>query len=84
VFLGIEIDTVALPADKLTLMGTELDACTGRRACRRRKLESLVGVLQSIRPGRTFVRWMIDLLKGPRRPHRFIRLNQQFRTDLYW
>jgi hypothetical protein len=92
VFLGIEIDTVAgrmtLPADKLTLMRTELDAWTGRRACRRRELESLVGVLQSaakvIRPGRTFVRRMIDLLKGPRRPHHFIRLNQQFRVDLYW
>ena len=92
VFLGIEVDSVtgrlSLPADKLARLRSELQSWVSRRACRRRELESLVGVLQNaakvIRPGRTFVRRMIDLLKGPRRPHYFIRLNQQFRADLYW
>ena len=92
VFLGIDIDTVAgrlsLPADKLLRLRTEVDSWLGRKVCRRRDLESLVGVLQHaakmVPPGRTFVRQMIDLLKGPRRPHYFIRLNQQFRADLYW
>ena len=92
VFLGIEVDSVtgrlSLPADKLARLRSELQCWVSRRACRRHELESLVGVLQNaakvIRPGRTFVRRMIDLLKGPRRPHYFIRLNQQFRADLYW
>ena len=91
VFLGIDIDTVAgrlsLPADKLLRLRTEVDSWLGRKVCRRRDLESLVGVLQHaakvVPPGRTFVRQMIDLLKGPRRPHYFIRLNQQFRAVLY-
>ena len=92
VFLGIVIDTVAgclsLPADKLTRLRQEVDSWLVRKACQKRELESLVGVLQHaakvIRPGRTFVRRMIELLKGPRRPHHFIRLNQQFRADLHW
>ena len=89
---GGGVDTVAgrlsLPADKLLRLCTEVDSWLGRKVCRRRDLESLVGVLQHaakvVPPGRTSVRQMIDLLKGPRRPHYFIRLNQQFRADLYW
>ena len=91
-FLGIQIDTVrgllTLPEDKLAQLRGDIDRWSGKRSCRRRELESLVGVLQHaakvIRPGRTFVRRMIDLLKGPRRPQHFIRLNLQFRADLEW
>ena len=64
VFLGIDIDTVAgrlsLPADKLVRLRTEIDSWLGRKACQRRDLESLVGVLQHaaqvVPLGRTFVR----------------------------
>lgn len=92
VFLGIEIDTrrgrLALPEEKLSRLRREVDNWLGRRACRKRELESLVGILQHaatvIPPGRTFVRRMIELMKGPRRPHHYIRLNQQFRADLHW
>ena len=92
VFLGINIDTVAgclsLPADMLLRLRTEVDSWLGRKVCRRRDLQLLLGVLQHaakvVPLGRTFLRQMIDLLKGPRRPHYFIRLNQQFRVDLYW
>ena len=89
---GVEIDTVAgclsLPADKLLHLQQEVDSWLSRKVCQRRELESLVDVLQHaakvIPPGRTFVRRLIELLKGPRRPHYFIRLNQQFRADLRW
>ena len=91
-FLGIQIDTVSgrlsLPAEKLSRLRQEIDSWMRRRACRKRELESLLGVLQHaatvIPPGRTFVRRIIDLLRGPRRPHHFIRLNHQFRADFHW
>ena len=91
-FLGIEIDTVkgrlALPAEKLSQLWGELERWRSRRACCRRELEALSGIQQHaaqvIRPGRMLVRQMIDLLKGPRRPRHFLRLNHQFRADLYW
>ena len=91
-FLGIDIDTVAghlyLPADKLTNLRQMVDHWSHRRSCQRRELESLVGTLQHaakvIRPGRTFMRRMIDLLKGRRSPHHYIRLNKEFRADLAW
>ena len=91
-FLGIGIDTregrLYLPSDKLTRLRQEVERWLPRKACRRHELESLIGVLQHaakvVRPGRSFVRGMIDLLRGPRRPHHYIRLNQQFRVDLCW
>lgn len=52
----------------------------------RRELESLFGFLQHacrvIRPGRSFLRRMIDLLRV--RPHHHVRLNVEFRADLWW
>ena len=91
-FLGIEIDTVArrlrLPAEKLRQLRQDINEWWGRKSCKKRELESLVGTLQYaakvIRPGRSFVRQMIDLLKGPRRPFHHVRLNQQFQADLLW
>ena len=70
VFLGIGIDTVkgllTLPGDKLAQLQEELSKWDGKCLCRRRELESLVGILQHaakvIRPGHTFVWCMIDLL----------------------
>ena len=62
-----------------------------RRACSRRELESLVGLLNHackvVRPGCSFLRRMLDLLHStgnrPRRSH-MIRLNTGFRADLAW
>ena len=93
-FLGIEIDTRAgllrLPAEKLTRLQRQLRTWAPRKVCRRRQLESLIGVLQHagrvVRPGRTFTRRMIDLLsiRGAQSSHHHIRLNQQFQADLQW
>ena len=94
-FLGIEVDTIAgqlrLLADKLDRLQSLLLEWGDRKACQRRELESLVGILNRackvVRSGRTFLRRMLYLLHGvlmhPLRPHP-IRLNRAFRSDLAW
>ena len=97
VFLGIEVDTVAgelrLPVEKLHRLKTMLREWNDRKACTRRELESLVGSLNHackvVRPGRSFLRRMLDLLHRAnlgmaQRPHHHIRLNREFRSDLRW
>lgn len=94
-FLGIEIDTTAgelrLPTDKMERLESLLKEWGDRKACSRRELESLVGLLNHackvVRPGRSFLRRMLDLLHStgnrPGRGH-IIRLNTGFRADLAW
>ena len=71
-FLGIEVDTVAatlrLPQDKLLrLQQLTVEWCS-QKACRKRELESLIGVLQYackvIRPGRSFLRRLLSSIKS--------------------
>ena len=93
-FLGIEMDTeegvLRLPAEKLVRVRDALARWSTRRTCRRRELEYLVGTLQHacrvVKPGRAFLRRMIDLLRipGATKGHHHIRLNCQFRADLQW
>lgn len=93
-FLGIEIDTEAgelrLPMDKMERLVSLLAKFGDRRACSRRELESLVGLLNHackvVRPGRSFLRRMIHLHSSVNRPrqHHIIRLNTGFRADLAW
>ena len=96
-FLGIEIDTVSghlrLPVDKLDRLRTLLGEWKDRKVCTRRELESLIGSLNHackvVKPGRSFLRRMIDLLHRAGigttpRPHHHIRLNREFRSDLQW
>lgn len=92
-FLGIEIDTLAmelrLPAEKLRelklLVGEWLES---RRSRTRDELESLIGKLNHackvVRPGKTFMRRMFELLTGTRRAHHHIRLRPPLRSDLQW
>ena len=87
--LGIELDSstlqARLPPQKreriIALLGTR----AGRRFCRRRELESLIGHLHhacKVAPqGRTFLRRMINLLCAFRRDDHSIRLNQEFQRD---
>ena len=93
-FLGIELDTVKLelrlPAEKLA----RLQATIGRWACKKsrqkKELESLVGLLHDasivVRPGRTFLRRLLDLLKSLRHKHNavYARLNLDTRSDILW
>ena len=94
-FLGILIDTVKgelrLPQDKLQRLVDLLREWAGRRACTRKELESLIGLLNHackvVRSGRSFLRRMIDLLHAVHHPPNSkipIRLNAGFRADLAW
>ena len=93
-FLGIEIDTVEgtlrLPKEKLDHLMELVVDWHGRKACTRKELESLIGLLQHackvVRPGRSFLRRMIQLLSGQaaRKPQRHVRLNGEFKADVAW
>ena len=94
-FLGIEIDSVmgqlCLPADKLSRLQAVVQGRGDRKACSRKELESLIGLLNHtckvVRSGRSFLRRMVDLLHATHRPTHTntpIRLNTGFRSDLAW
>ena len=91
-FLGIIIDTqhqeLRLPSEKLERILATLTECERRKSCTLRELESLIGTLQHactvIRPGRTFLRNAIPLLKMATKQHHHIRLSVEIRSDLAW
>ena len=91
-FLGIEIDTQAmelrLPAEKLARVRQTASEWLGRKAARRRELESLVGILQHaskvVRPGRRFVRRLIQVMSLVKGRDHFVRLGVDVRSDLRW
>ena len=90
--LGIELDSIRLqarlPTDKRERIVTLLKSWSGKRFCRRRELESLIGHLYhacKITPqGRTFLRRIINLLCTFRCDDHPIHLNQEFHLDLTW
>ena len=92
VFLGFELDTdamvVRLPEEKLRRILGMVQAWRGKKACRKRDLESLLGHFQHaatvIRPGRTFVHRLIELLSAFQNRDHWIRLNDVTRSDLCW
>ena len=89
---GIELDTVSwelrLPHEKLRRTQTLVAAWRKKKACTKRELMSLIGVLQHacrvVRSGRSFLRRMINLSTVVKEPHHHIRLNLGFRSDLEW
>ena len=91
-FLGFLIDSVAmeirLPEEKLSRLKQMIQVWRPRKSCTKRELLSLIGNLQHassvVKPGRTFLRRMIDLSK--RRVHLdgHLQLNTEFRADLSW
>ena len=91
-FLGITIDTQAgqlsLPDEKLERLRFLLVSWGDHKVCTKKELESLVGILNHackvIRPGRSFLRRMFDLLKQHGKAYHKIRLNREFRSDLQW
>ena len=91
-FLGIEIDTKAmeirLPQDKLAQLQQVLALWRGKKACLKRDLLSIIGSLSHackvVRPGRAFIRRLIDLSKTAKHPHHHVRLNLEARSDIEW
>ena len=91
-FTGVELDSVAmelrLPLEKLARLKSTLGGWRGRKACRKRELLSLIGVLahacKVVRSGRPFLRRLIDLSMSVRRLDQFVRLNWEARSDVEW
>ena len=91
-FLGIELDTasltISLPREKLERLCAMIRDWETKKSCTKRELLSLIGYLQHacrvIKPGRSFLRRMIDLSAGVRALHHRVRLNAGFRSDLKW
>ena len=93
-FLGFVIGTQAieirLPREKLSHIKHLIQSWSGKRYYSRRKLLSLIGNLQHtstvVKPGRTFLRRMIDLSKQQvyLDGHIRLKLNTKFWADLVW
>ena len=89
-FLGLCIDTVrmeiSLPGDKLARLKTMLESWQGRKSCSKRQLQSKIGHLHHaskvVRPGRPFIRRLIDLASFRPHPECMIRLIQWWVTFL--
>lgn len=89
-FVGITLDSIRmearLPEDKLEKCRTMLLDFYKRRKVTLRELQSLIGLLNFtcsvVLPGRAFLRRLIDLTRGIRRPHFKIRLNKDAKSDL--
>ena len=92
VFLGFELDTinmvVRLPQAKLQRTLALVREWVGKKSCRKRELESLLGHLQHaatvIRPGSTFVRRLIELVAVFQKGDHYVRINKSTRSDILW
>ena len=90
IFLGIEIDTeqleLRLPEEKLQRVKQVVEGWIGRKAARRRELESLLGLLQHaakvMSPRRRFVRRIIQTLTGVKKREHYVRLGAEIQLNL--
>ena len=75
-----------LPEDKLQKCRLLLESFCKRRKVTLWELQSLIGLLNFtcsvIVPGRAFLRRLIDLTIGGRRPHHHIRLTKETKHDM--
>lgn len=89
-FMGLELDSnlmeARLPQDKLVKVRGLLEQYRKCRKIELRELQSLIGFLnfccQVVRPGRCFLRRLIDLTKHIVCPKHKITLNKEGRRDL--
>ena len=90
--MGIVLDskemTCRQPERKLNELHALVGSWLGRRSCTKRELQSLVGKIQHackvVRPGRTFLRRVFELLRVATKPHHHIRLTGAVKLDIYW
>ena len=92
IYLGIEIDVpphiIRLSDEKLADLITLLNAWEHKSKCTKRELQSLIGSLsfacKVIKPGRIFLRRLIDLSCTVRMPSHHIHVNAEARADIQW
>ena len=77
-----------LPTIKMLELQDLVTSWLGKKSCLKGELQSLAGKLQHackvVRPGRTFLRRVFELLSVTSRKHHHIRLDIMFRLDLLW
>ena len=91
-YLGIEIDaeqqTIRLPEDKLSDLMTLLTDWKQKKKCTKRELLSLIGSLsfacKVVKPGRIFLRRLINLSTSVTCLDHHITLNADSRADIDW
>lgn len=91
-FLGILLDTIAqelrLPPEKLQRLQSLVRLWGSKKACTRKELQSFLGHLSHaatvVRPGRTFLRELFNLLHRLKAPHHRVRLTVGARADVAW
>lgn len=89
-FAGIELDSVRLearlPLDKIEKCKSLISHFLSRKKVSLKEVQSLTGLLNFacsvIRPGRAFLRRLIDLTLGIQSAHHYIRLNREVKEDL--
>ena len=92
IYLGIAINSAAMtmeiPEDKYQDSMTLLANWNNRRTSTKRQLKSLIGKLgfvsKVVRPGRMFLRRLIDLSTTVKLLHHHVTLNQESRKDIQW
>ena len=91
-FLGIQLDSTSmqlrLPKQKLINLRLMIAKWQRRRSCTKRELLSLIGHLSHackvVKPGRPFLRCLIELSTKAKKPHHHLRLNLETSSDLLW
>ena len=91
-YLGIEIDshsqTIRLPEEKFQDLSVKFRMWSSRKKCTKRELLSLIGSLsfaaKVVKPGRMFLRCLIDLSTTVSSLNHHITLNAEARADINW
>ena len=89
-FAGITLDTelmeVRLPEEKLDKCLSQLSYFCSRKSVTLKELQALIGLLNFaccvVVPGRAFLRRLIDLTRGVRKPTHHVRLTKESKFDL--
>lgn len=89
-FAGVELDTIRcesrLPVDKLVRCSQLIASFLKKKKATLRELQQLTGVLNFacsvVVPGRAFLRRLIDLTIGLKRPSHFVRISKEVKADL--
>ena len=91
-YLGIEInsvsETIRLPTEKFDELNILLQQWELRKKCTKRELLSLIGSLsfacKVVKPGRMFLRRLIDLSTSVTNLNHHISLSSEARADIHW
>uniref|UniRef100_A0A1X7T5J3 Uncharacterized protein n=1 Tax=Amphimedon queenslandica TaxID=400682 RepID=A0A1X7T5J3_AMPQE len=77
-----------LPRRKLECLQRSLGRWLTQESATKKELQSIIGQLSDaaivVRPGRTFLRYLLETVKIPKRQDHFVQINIECRADLHW